>query len=186
MDRHEFLKGCFTGACACAAWAVVPTDALAGQTPNPDADRAKRELDAVRLRYAKLVEILGRELDADALQRVFRALGRECAQQFKLMTFERFRGDIAGFLAFAQGPSGWMTKADYDEKSGTITIVDRASRCTCPLVDQTLTPGLQCECTLGWQEATYGAILDRPVRASLTESILRGSGRCVFKVEVQA
>lgn len=186
MDRHDFLKGCLTGACACAAWAVMPPDADAGQSASTDADRAKRELDAVRLRYARLVEILGRELDADAQRRVFRALGRECAQQFKHMTFERFQGDIVGFLAYAKGPSGWMTKADYDEKSGTITIVDRASRCTCPLVDQALTPGLQCECTLGWQEATYGAILGRPVRASLSESILRGSSRCVFTVEAQA
>jgi hypothetical protein len=185
MNRQEFLKGCLAGACSCAAWGVMASEPSASQSASPDADRSKSQLDAARIRYAKLVEILGQELDEATQKRVLRALGRGCAQQFKAQTFEKYRGDIAGFLAYAQGPTGWMTKAEYDEKAGTITITDRSTRCTCPLVEKGLTPGLQCECTLGWQEATYGAILGRPVSASLSESILRGSTRCVFRVEVR-
>lgn len=184
MNRQEFLKGCLAGACSCAAWTVMAAEASPAQSESPESDRLKRQLDAVRLRYAALVGILGQELDEATQRRVFRALGRECAQQFKATTFEKYKGDINGFLAFAQGPSGWMAKADYDEHTGTITITDRATRCTCPLVDKALTPGLQCECTLGWQEATYGAILGRPVTASLSESILRGGTTCVFRVQI--
>ena len=185
MNRQEFLKGCLAGACSCAAWAVMAAEPDAGQSASPDVERLKSQLEAVRIRYAKLVGILGQELDQAAQKRVFRALGRECAQQFKAMTFEKYKGDLMGFLAHAQGPAGWMAKAEYDEKAGTITIADRSTRCTCPLVDKGLTPGLQCECTLGWQEATYGAILGRPVSASLSESVLRGSTRCVFRIEVR-
>jgi predicted hydrocarbon binding protein len=37
---------------------------------------------------------------------------------------------------------------------------------------------------LGWQKQTYSAILGKPVEAELEESILRGSGRCVFRIQV--
>ena len=63
-------------------------------------------------------------------------------------------------------PNGWMTSAEHDRKAGVITIVDRATSCTCPLVKQGLTPAAQCECTLGWQEETYSRILGRPVKTS--------------------
>jgi hypothetical protein len=184
MNRKEFLKGCMAGVCSCAGISLCSSDAAHGQSANPEAERLKGQLEAVRVRYAKLVEVIGKELDEPVRKRIFNSLGRECALQYRATTFEKYKGDLKGFLASAQGSGGWMAKAEYDERAGVITITDRSKNCTCPLVTKGLTSGLQCECTLGWQEQTYGAILGRRVKASVGESILRGSDKCVFRIEI--
>ncbi len=91
---------------------------------------------------------------------------------------------FTGFLTAIQLPSGWVEKTEYNEATGTIRIFDRSKTCTCTLVDEKFTPSDQCECILGWQKETYSRILGKPVDAVLEESILRGSTRCVFRIQV--
>jgi predicted hydrocarbon binding protein len=182
MKRNEFLRVCVAGISSCVACGLVPSDAAADGRVEAD----DRTLDAVRIRYATLVGLIAREVPEGTQRTIFRELGRECARQFKGMTYEKFRGDLPAFLREACGPDGWMVSATRDEKTGVLTIVDRATSCSCPLVKRGLTPGVQCECTLGWQEETYSRIVGRPVKASLAESILRGSTRCVFRIELMA
>jgi hypothetical protein len=95
---------------------------------------------------------------------------------------DKYRGNLDGFLDEAR--KQWVEKAEYDGAAGTIRIVDKSKSCTCPLVKAGETPADFCECTLGLQEAAYSAILGKPVRASLEESILRGGNRCVFLIQV--
>jgi predicted hydrocarbon binding protein len=136
------------------------------------------------VKYAMFIEVLGRELDPATRQRLLRALGRECAIQYRGVTFEKYKGDIKGFLKAVQEPSGWVEKAEYDELAGTIRIIDKQRRCSCPLVSQSRTPADQCDCTLGWQKETYSRILGRPVEAQIEESILRGGKRCVYLIKI--
>jgi predicted hydrocarbon binding protein len=183
MERKDFLRACLVGVSSCAACALVSPEAVAAAGAcSAGEDPA---LDAIRVRYAALVESISRHVPEQTQRAIFRELGKECARQFKGMTYEKFPGDIAGFLAAARGAKGWMAEAEYDEKAGVITIVDRATKCTCPMVELGRTPPVQCECTLGWQEETYSRILGRPVKALLVESILHGSSRCVFRIELQ-
>ena len=185
MERKQFLKACLVGMSSCAACGVAGLAGAADEGAGAGQDDAAvgQTVEAMRVRYAALVGVIGRHVPEETQRTIFRELGRECARQFKGMTYEKFAGNIDGFLAEARGANGWMAGADYDQKAGVITIVDRAKSCTCPLVKPGLTPAAQCECTLGWQEETYSRILGRPVKASLVESILRGSNRCVFRVE---
>jgi len=183
MERKDFLKACLVGMSSCAACGLGPLEACAGEGGAAQAEQDKT-IDATRVRYAMLVGLIGRHVPEDTQRTIFRELGRECARQFKGMTYEKFAGNLEGFLAEARGPKGWMASGEYDQKAGVITIVDRAKSCTCPLVKREVTPAAQCECTLGWQEETYSRIVGRPVKASLVESILRGGSRCVFRVEV--
>ncbi|MGE5360740.1 MAG: hypothetical protein ACM3NQ_17120 [Bacteroidales bacterium] len=185
MERKQFLKACLVGMSSCAACGVAGIAGAADEGAGAGQDDAAvgPTVEAMRVRYAALVRVIGRHVPEETQRTIFRELGRECARQFKGMTYEKFAGNIDGFLAEARGANGWMAGADYDRKAGVITIVDRAKSCTCPLVKPGLTPAAQCECTLGWQEETYSRILARPVKASLVESILRGSTRCVFRVE---
>jgi hypothetical protein len=183
MTRSEFFKGCVMGFCACAA--PVAVGAQSGSVPaNPDAERLKGQLEAARIRYGLLVHTLDDKLDEAKKREILDALGRECARQYRAMTFEKYKGDIDGFLRFVQSPDGWVEKAEYDKAAGVIRIVDRSKRCTCPLVQKGVTPALQCQCTLGWQRETYAAILGQPVDAELEESILGGGTRCVFLVKL--
>lgn len=181
--RSEFLKCCLLGACACAVPSAAAEEKSA-VAANPEAEWLRGQMDAVRIRYAKLVNILDATLDQPSKEQVFDSLGRECGRQFRSMTWDKYRGNIKGFLDFAQGPEGWMAKADYDEKAGTLRVVDRANKCTCPLVKQGLTSATQCLCTLGWQSETYTQILGKPVHVELEESILRGGTKCVFRIHV--
>jgi predicted hydrocarbon binding protein len=183
LTRSEFFKGCLMGFCACAAPAAVSAQS-ASAPANPEVERVKSQLEAARLRYGLLVQILDTKLDETKKREILDALGRECARQYRAMTFEKYRGDIDGFLRFVQGPEGWVEKVDYDKAAGTIRIVDRSTRCSCPLVQRGITPATQCQCTLGWQRETYSAILGQPVDATLEQSILRGDARCVFVVRV--
>jgi predicted hydrocarbon binding protein len=131
------------------------------------------------------VTILDSTLDQSTKEKVFDSLGRECGRQFRAITWEKYRGNLKGFLAFAQSPEGWMAKADFDESTGTLRVVDRSSTCTCPLVRKGLTPDTQCLCTLGWQRETYSQITGKPVDVQLEESILRGSSKCVFRIRIR-
>jgi len=185
MERKAFLKSCLVGLSSCAACGLgVPAGAEDGKQEASEQASNNKTIDAMRVRYATLVALIARHVPEDVQRTIFREMGRECARQFKAMTYEKFAGNLAGFLEEARGRSGWMASAEHDPKTGAITIVDRAKACTCPLVKQGLTPSAHCECTLGWQEETYSRILGQRVKASLVESILRGDGRCVFRVEV--
>jgi hypothetical protein len=95
---------------------------------------------------------------------------------------DKHKSDIGGFLA--EGRKQWMEKAEFDNKAGTIRIVDKLKSCSCPLVKPGATPPEFCDCTLGWQKETYSAILGKPVEVEIEESILRGGSRCVFRTRV--
>ena len=184
MTRSEFLKSCTLGACSCSLVALSATETAVAESGNSEVDTLKAQRDAIRIRYAKLLGILDEEIDQPTRKRIFERLGRVCADQFRAITYDKYKNDIRGFLAAIQAPGGWVEKAEYNEKTGTIRIFDRSKSCTCPLVEKGLTPSDQCECTLGWQKQTYSAILGKPVEAELEESILRGSTRCVFRIQV--
>jgi len=182
ITRSEFMKCCTAGLCSCAAMAIVP-EAAAAEPGNPEAEWLKSQVEAMKIRYAKLAGILDQELGEPQKTRVFETLGRECARQYRSLTFDKYKGDIDGFLNSIQRPDGWVEKVEYDKQAGTIRIIDRSGKCSCPLVKAGLTPDVQCKCTLGWQKETYSEILGHPVEAEVEESILRGGKRCVFRIK---
>jgi len=187
MKRKDFLKCCTIGLCSCAAQEISLLDASqaqsAGTKPpgDPEKDELKWKLNAVQERFARLLNILDQTLDPPAKQKVLRALGRECAGSYRDLAL-KYEGNIKGFLEYIQ--KRWVEKAEYDEKAGTIRIVDKASQCTCPFVKQGVTHKDFCNCTLGWQEAIYSVVLRRPVRAEVEESVLRGGSRCIFRIRI--
>lgn len=174
MERGEFIKCCMAGVCSCAVASVLPAQADAD-----DARELKSQMDFVHKRFAKLVQILRDNLNQDTRNKVFENLGRECGRQFAGFT-EKYRGNIKGFLATIQ--QDWAEKAEYDEKTGVIRVVAKSPKCVCPLVEQSLTPGDFCHCTIGWQKQVYSTVLGKPVEADLEESVLRGGKRCIFRI----
>lgn len=184
MTRNSFLKCCALGACSCSLIPLAAATTVTPATGNSEVDALTAQREAIRIRYAKLLGIMDEEVDDATRKRIFERLGRACADQFRAITYDKYKNDIRGFLAAIVQPSGWVEKTQYNEETGTIRIFDRSKSCTCPLVEEGPTPSDQCECTLGWQKQTYSAILGKPVEATLEESILRGSARCVFRIQV--
>jgi predicted hydrocarbon binding protein len=181
MTRNDFMKCCAAGVCSCGALAIMaPSGALAEGDSAIDALQWK--LDFARRRFARLIEILGQNLDEPSRKKVWEALGRDHAKEDRSLT-DKYKGDLPGFLAELK--KEWVETAEYDAAAGTIRIVDRATACSCPLVDRKLTPPDFCNCTIGWQKEVYSAVVGKPVEATIEESILRGGTRCVFRIQIQ-
>jgi predicted hydrocarbon binding protein len=181
MTRGQFLKGCASGVCSCAAGALVPLEPAGAQSEQPEDAALKKKVDACQVRFARLVGILNQNLEPSLRKKIFENLGRECAREYQDLT-GKYSNDLKGFLAMAQ--TQWVEKVEFDEKAGTIRIVDKGPQCSCPLVKEGSTPPEFCDCTLGWQKEAYSAMLGRPVEAELEESILRGGRRCVFRIRI--
>ena len=131
VTRNEFLKCCAAGACSCVA--LISPELAAAETSAPNIEQQQWQLEASRIRYAKLVSILEKDLDEAARTRIFDSLGRECARQFRGRTFDKYKGDLPGFLKSVEGPDGWAVKTEFDEKGGIIRVFDRGPHCSCPL-----------------------------------------------------
>ena len=181
MTRGGFVKSCAQGLCACGASALLPGNAAGSQSEDPEVRALQGKVDACQVRFAKLAGILNQTLEPPARKKVYESLGRECSRQYRSL-IERYTGDLEGFLAMAQ--KQWVETVEYDRQAGTIRIVDKGGKCSCPLVKPGLTPPEFCDCTLGWQKETYSAILGRPVEAEVEESVLRGGRRCVFRIRI--
>lgn len=188
ISRKQFLKQCLSSACAAGLSCAVPSEAEEAppqNVQNCDPARSKSvedRADAARLRFALLVKEMESDLPEGQRKHLLHTLGSKCADTFRLSLIDRYKGNLRGFLE--EGLRQWMAEAHYDEAAGTIRVVDRSSHCTCPMVKEGVTPPSFCDCTLGWQEEAYSAILGRPVKAELEESILRGNKRCVFVMRV--
>lgn len=190
MKRSDFLKTCGAGVCGCGMLGLLaPLPASAedtdGQAPAVPAevDLLKRQIDGAHERFAKLVTIMGEDLDGATRDRILARLGRECAKAYSTL-FQKYRGDLQGFLAKVK--TAWLEKAEYDEKTGILRVIGKPSPCACPLVKVGRTPADFCNCTLGWQQEAFSTVTGKPVTAEIEETVLRGGKRCSFRITVKA
>ena len=190
MKRNDFLKTCGAGICGCGLLGLLAplsasAEGLEGQsaTVPADANPSALQLDAARVRFAKLLSIMRENLDDATRSKILERLGRECAQDYGAL-FQKYRGDLQGFLAKIK--TAWVDKAEYDEKSGILRVVGKPSPCVCPLVKAGRTPADFCDCTLGWQQEAFSTVIGKPVIAEIEESVLRGGKRCSFRITVKA
>ena len=135
MKRNDFVKTCAAGVCGCGVLGVLaPLSSWAGngegQTAAAQADNSqlKQELEGSRERFAKLVSIMGEDLDAATRDKILARLGHQCAQTYSAL-FQKYRGDLPGFLAKIK--TAWVEKAEYDEKTGILRVIGKPSPCAC-------------------------------------------------------
>lgn len=159
----------------------VPANEPASCDPE-ELKRVKGRADAARDRFAALLREMNCSLPESQRKQLLHGLGNWCASEYRASLIDRYKGNIQGFIEEAR--RSWMTEAQYDEAKGLVHIVGKWPTCACPLVKDCETPASFCDCTLGWQETVYSAILGRPVKGEIKESILRGDKRCVFEVRI--
>ena len=156
-----------------------------GQTATAPADNSqlKQELDGSRERFAKLVSIMGEDLEGATCDKILARLGRECAQAYSAL-FQKYRGDLQGFLAKIK--TAWVEKAEYDERTGVLRVIGKPGPCACPLVKVGRTPADFCNCSLGWTQEAFSKVIGKPVTAEIEETVLRGGKMCSFRITVKA
>ncbi len=175
MDRKAFLKSaCGLGVCGCALTLFRAAEPLhAAVTDVPD-----QRLAFARYQVAKMVGFMAAGASPQVCAGVLEKTGRECAKLGQLPV--KFKGDPEGYFAAAR--KNWGTDFSWDKEKGTITVAVSEGECTCPLVDSRRTPAFFCNCSVGYQKEAFETVFGRPVQASLKESKLGGSKRCVFEV----
>jgi hypothetical protein len=179
MDRKEFLKSCVCGICACATASLIPSADLSAAEPAKPEDW---RLQFVKIRYAKLLQILGDKLDEKTMNDILQQMGRHCASTMTVVNGHK--GDIDGFIS--EFKQKYHEDITYDREKAIITVVGpERTDCFCPLIGiQQKTPKIACNCSLGWQKYTYETILGKEVSVELKESVLRGGKRCIFEISV--
>jgi hypothetical protein len=177
MDRKEFLKSaCGLGACGCALHFLgvsEPLHAAAATAEVPD-----QRLAFARYQVAKMVGFMAAGTTAPACAEILQKTGRECAKLGQLGV--KFKGDPDGY--FAASRKAWGTDFSWDKEKGIITVAVAEGECSCPLVDSKRTLPFFCNCSVGYQKESFENVIGRPVKATLKESKLGGSKRCVFEV----
>jgi hypothetical protein len=175
VDRNAFLRTvCGLGVCGCVASLVDPPEALAA----PPEQMPDQRLAFARYQVAKMVGFMEAGTTAPACAEILEKTGRECAKVGGLAA--RFKGDPEGYMATAR--KAWGTDFQWDREKGIVTVAVAEGECSCPLVDNRRTPAFFCNCSVGYQKESFGTVFGRPVQASLKESKLAGSKRCVFEV----
>jgi len=180
MNRSEFLRSCSGGLCAClCAQGITAGASLADKAPAED-----WRLGFVRRRYAKLISLLSEKMDPKVLDETLHELGAFCSSTDPRLA--KYRGDLDGYCAYLrQTASGDDVVVDQARGVLTVTSPVRAD-CFCPWISvKNQTPGVVCNCSLGWQQATWEAVTGKKVQVELKESVLRGGKRCVFEVTMQ-
>ena len=96
MNRKEFVRDCAAAVCAagfcCAgktAEATTADSAIQACDPKQFRDIANR-VDAARLRFSRLIEILETRLPEQERRQVFHALGGKCADTYRAALIDRY------------------------------------------------------------------------------------------------
>jgi len=178
MDRRELLKNtCALGACSClAAWPIT----LSAED-NPEKNKLETwQVDFMRARLENLLEIITTTLDEPTQAKVLAKLGRECGKQ----VVKGYEGNPEAYWDHIK--TLWLERVEYDKEKGVIHLTEKPrTQCNCPLVALMKVPKNMCSCSVGTQEGIYEALFNRPAKATVDESVLRGGKRCSFTVILQ-
>ncbi len=175
MDRRDFLKGtCAAGTCAyLAAW----PSGLSAESGERIQKLEAWQIDFMRARLENLLEIITTTLDEPTQAKVLAKLGRECGRQ----VVKGYEGRPDAYWAHIK--TLWLERVDYDKEKGVIHLTEKErTQCNCPLAALMRIPGNMCSCSVGTQEAIHEALFNRPAKATVDESVLRGGKRCRFTV----
>lgn len=179
--RRSFLTSCATGLCACGfsrLAAAPPAEAAGGE--------AKTVKDPMPSKWiAALLPQLERQVDRGTAK----ALMKGCAAaHFDHLDMGRqvapYAGNMDAFLVFLSAE--WSWKIEHNKATGQILIDEAKSYCVCPLnhKEAPQKSTLLCDCSEGFAEKMFSAVVGKPVKAEVIASILRGAKSCRYRISL--
>ena len=96
---------------------------------------------------------------------------------------EPYVGNLGAFLAFLTEEWKWLVA--YDEENGIITADENKDGCVCPLYRESFvsSPRL-CDCSEGFAESMFAAVLKRKVVAKVIRSHIRDGKSCAYEIRI--
>lgn len=178
MERKDFLiKTC--AMCGCAGMAL-----LAGQPVHAAITEDKEDwrVGFMQKRFAHLVDCMKTHVDEATQLMMLEEMGRFCASQNK-ENYEKFAGDIETFLKNLEGQ--FIEKTTFDKEKQTISLLGKKQEnCVCAFAGGKNISTDFCNCSRGYMKEMFTVVTGKPVEVALVESILRGSDRCSFTVQI--
>jgi len=180
-SRRSFLRSaCASSFCTCLG-AGLAADAAAGAEAG-GSDVAQED-PMPRRWIAALLPALEASPDREAARRVLKAAAQAHWEHLRMdEKVAPYRGNLDTFLAFLTAQWGW--KIQHDRAAGVILVDEAKSYCVCPLVEKGSKADLTqlCDCSEGFAERLFGAVVEGPVRAEVTQSVLRGATSCHYQI----
>jgi len=94
-----------------------------------------------------------------------------------------YRDNLPAFLHFLS--ETWHWQVTYDQDAQTIIADENKSFCVCPLVQRRLVQSpVLCACSEGFAERMFATVINRTVKATVTQSVLRGDASCVYTIQI--
>ncbi len=178
MKRKDFLfKTC--ALCGCAGMAMLSGQPVNAAVTNDEEDW---RVSFMQKRFAHLVDYMNTHVDEASQVMMFEEMGRFCASQHK-ESYSKFAGNTEAFLKNMVGQ--FIEKTNFDKDKQTISLLGKKQdNCVCAFAgDKNMSPNF-CNCSRGYMKEMFTVVTGKPVEVTLNESILRGSDRCSFTVQI--
>jgi hypothetical protein len=134
---------------------------------------------------ARLLSLIDDTLTPEAKANLLKGCALAHYQHINMeQTVAPYKGNLQEFFRFLT--EEWRWKVEYDEDARVITADENKSFCVCPLVQRQIVKdsSMLCSCSEGFAERMFSAVLDQPVKAQVTKSILRGDTSCVYTIQI--
>jgi hypothetical protein len=148
----------------------------------PDQNRDDR---FVHTWIAHLLHILDGSLSDEARRSVLKECSLIHYRDINMEEFiSKYHGNLPGFIEFLANT--WQWKVVYDPAQGVIIADENKPTCVCPIVRLSAgaVSGILCHCSEGFAERMFASVMDRPVKAQVLKSILRGDPSCVYRIDI--
>ena len=180
MERKDFLiKTCTV--CGCAGMAM-----LTGQPVHAAVNEDKEDwrVGFMQKRFSHLVDFMSTHVDEATQVTMLEEMGRFCARQHK-EGYEKFAGHTETFLKDLEGQ--FIEKTTFDKEKQTISLLGKKQdNCVCAFAGgKNISPRF-CNCSRGYMKEMFTAVTGKPVEVTLDESVIRGSDRCSFTIQIGA
>lgn len=180
-SRRSFLRtACASGICSCLGGGVAAGGVGAAETGGVD---VAQDDPMPRSWIAAMLPALEAEADPEVARRVLKAGAQAHWDQLKMgEKVAPYVGNLDGLLEFLGKQWGW--KIQYDRAAGVILVDEGKKYCVCPLVQKGTKADLTvlCNCSEGFAERLFGAVVGHPVQARVTQSVLRGAASCHYRI----
>ncbi len=179
MERKEFLfKTC--AMCGCAGMAMLSGQPVHAAIADNEEDW---RVGFMQKRFAHLVDFMNTHMNEATQVTMLEEMGRFCANQNK-ENYKKFAGNIETLLKDLEGQ--FIEKATYNKENQTISLLGKKQeKCVCAFAgDKNISPSF-CNCSQGYMKEMFTVVTGKTVEVTLDESILKGSDRCSFTVQIR-
>jgi predicted hydrocarbon binding protein len=182
INRKDFLKkACITGVCFCGFGRIAFADTVKNESSavvEPDPGKH-----LIQGWTANLLANLSSEMEPEKFRNLIKKNAVVHFNELKMNDMlKEYIGNPEKFVAFISEKWGW--KIEFNKTSGTLIADENKSYCVCPMVNlaEGIGSAVMCNCSEGFAEKMFSVVFEKPVKAEVISSVLKGDASCKYKI----